>query len=243
MFRSIATLGVCVTTVVNALNWSVTNEATNKTCVILDADSVDLFVKFTDIKSGMIQTYNTSIVTTLGVTGNCTDFYKGQAAQMLKVSFFPEGNDTPATSAQPWDLVMVFGTEDKKFAFQLIDYWLETAPVPGKNASSVYKFTKSITNIDLQGHENNAFKCSNTDFSLSNDSMIEMKNVRVIAFAQLDGDDFSKQQAYDQCLLDSKTSDIVPIVVGACLAALVIIVLVAYLIGRARAKRQGYASV
>lgn len=35
----------------NALNWSVTNEATNKTCVILDADSVDLFVKFTDIKA------------------------------------------------------------------------------------------------------------------------------------------------------------------------------------------------
>jgi len=45
------------------------------------------------------------------------------------------------------------------------------------------------------------------------------------------------------CEHDMRTSDIVPIVVGACLAALVIIVLVAYLIGRARAKRQGYASV
>ena len=33
------------------------------------------------------------------------------------------------------------------------------------------------------------------------------------------------------------------IIVGACLAGLVIVVLVAYLIGRARAKRQGYASV
>jgi lysosomal-associated membrane protein 1/2 len=45
------------------------------------------------------------------------------------------------------------------------------------------------------------------------------------------------------CDKDVRTSDIVPIVVGACLAGLVIIVLVAYLIGRARAKRQGYASV
>jgi len=48
------------------------------------------------------------------------------------------------------------------------------------------------------------------------------------------------------CEADKKaaaTSDLVPIIVGACLALLVIIVLVAYLIGRVRAKRQGYASV
>ena len=49
--------------------------------------------------------------------------------------------------------------------------------------------------------------------------------------------------ASELCDHDVRTSDIVPIVVGACLAALVIIVLIAYLIGRARAKRQGYASV
>lgn len=49
--------------------------------------------------------------------------------------------------------------------------------------------------------------------------------------------------AFEQCMLDSRTSDIVPIVVGACLAGLVAVVLVAYLVGRARAKRQGYASV
>lgn len=48
---------------------------------------------------------------------------------------------------------------------------------------------------------------------------------------------------YDFCALDSRTSDLVPIIVGACLAILVIIVLIAYLIGRARAKRQGYSSV
>lgn len=45
------------------------------------------------------------------------------------------------------------------------------------------------------------------------------------------------------CERDMRTSDIVPIIVGACLAGLVIIVLIAYLVGRARAKRQGYASV
>jgi lysosomal-associated membrane protein 1/2 len=46
------------------------------------------------------------------------------------------------------------------------------------------------------------------------------------------------------CPADRKTNDLVPIIVGACLAALVVIVLIAYLIGRARAKRStGYESV
>lgn len=48
---------------------------------------------------------------------------------------------------------------------------------------------------------------------------------------------------YEQCRLDFQTSDIIPIIVGACLAGLVIVILIAYFIGRARAKRQGYASV
>jgi hypothetical protein len=39
------------------------------------------------------------------------------------------------------------------------------------------------------------------------------------------------------------TSDIVPIAVGCALAALVIVVLVAYLIGRRRARQRGYQSV
>ena len=41
---------------------------------------------------------------------------------------------------------------------------------------------------------------------------------------------------------DEKDSNLVPIIVGACLAVLVIIVLIAYLIGRRRS-RTGYQSV
>uniref|UniRef100_A0A1I8BDY5 MHC class II antigen n=1 Tax=Meloidogyne hapla TaxID=6305 RepID=A0A1I8BDY5_MELHA len=53
----------------------------------------------------------------------------------------------------------------------------------------------------------------------------------------------SLNSAYQYCAADARTSDLVPIIVGACLGGLVIIVLVAYLIGRVRAKRQGYNSV
>ncbi len=45
-----------------------------------------------------------------------------------------------------------------------------------------------------------------------------------------------------ECAADSETSNIVPIAVGAALAALVVIVLIAYLISRSRNKG-GYESV
>lgn len=48
---------------------------------------------------------------------------------------------------------------------------------------------------------------------------------------------------FEQCNFDLHTSDLVPIIVGACLAGLVILILFGYVIGRINAKREGYASV
>lgn len=45
-----------------------------------------------------------------------------------------------------------------------------------------------------------------------------------------------------ECPADTETNSIVPIAVGAALAGLVVIVLIAYLIGR-RKRRSGYESV
>ncbi|CAK5123912.1 unnamed protein product [Meloidogyne enterolobii] len=65
----------------------------------------------------------------------------------------------------------------------------------------------------------------------------------IVAFANQTSPSFNNTQSYQYCAADARTSDLVPIIVGACLGGLVIIVLVAYLIGRVRAKRQGYNSV
>ena len=46
-----------------------------------------------------------------------------------------------------------------------------------------------------------------------------------------------------QCDADSKISNIIPIAVGAALGALVLIVLIAYLVGRKRSQRGGYETV
>jgi lysosomal-associated membrane protein 1/2 len=73
---------------------------------------------------------------------------------------------------------------------------------------------------------------------------IRFDKLHVQPFNQLvDGTDPNTFIQGAQCSADKSESDLVPIIVGGCLALLVIVVLVAYLVGRARSKRQGYASV
>ncbi|KAL3990289.1 Lysosome-associated membrane glycoprotein (Lamp) family protein [Acanthocheilonema viteae] len=96
---------------------------------------------------------------------------------------------------------------------------------------------------DVTSSGSEAYKCSEAILSFRGGSTINLHNIRLIAYVHLNTTEFSENQEYGICQLDVRTSDLVPIVVGVCLAALVIIVLIAYLVGRARAKRQGYASV
>ncbi|CAF3175995.1 unnamed protein product [Rotaria socialis] len=71
---------------------------------------------------------------------------------------------------------------------------------------------------------------------------IDIENLRVEPFPD-DTAEFSDYSVEKVCAADiAKNSNLIPIIVGACLAVLVIIVLVAYLIGRRRS-RNGYQSV
>ncbi|VDO24453.1 unnamed protein product [Onchocerca flexuosa] len=97
--------------------------------------------------------------------------------------------------------------------------------------------------LDVSTSIDEAYKCSEVILSFRGGSTINLHNTRLIAYAHFNTTEFPGNQEYDICQLDVRTSDLVPIVVGICLAALVVIVLIAYLVGRARAKRQGYASV
>jgi hypothetical protein len=65
--------------------------------------------------------------------------------------------------------------------------------------------------------EGDGYACSSSKFDLDNGSTLEIRNVRVLAFAQLTEDKFPTGQVFSECAADSKTSEIVPIIVGACL--------------------------
>ncbi|VDN05340.1 unnamed protein product [Thelazia callipaeda] len=97
--------------------------------------------------------------------------------------------------------------------------------------------------LELSSSIDEAYQCSIVTLNFEKSSLIRLHDMRLIAYAHFNATKFPEDQEYTLCRLDFRTSNLVPIVVGVCLAALVITVLIAYLIGRARAKRQGYASV
>lgn len=72
-------------------------------------------------------------------------------------------------------------------------------------------------------------------------ALVRFTHVQMEAFRSLENDKFNV--ASDCSADDILTSDIVPIAVGCALAALVVVVLIAYLIGRRRARQRGYQSV
>lgn len=76
---------------------------------------------------------------------------------------------------------------------------------------------------------------------------ISVPNVQVsAAFKDFRYQAFLNQNNFNterKCGADFGTSDIVPIAVGCALAALVVVVLIAYLIGRRRSRQKGYQSV
>jgi len=113
------------------------------------------------------------------------------------------------------------------------------------NASSPGFFEATVENVSLYETKlNNSYRCNSEDVvALTGDTkaFVHLSNLQMEAFRTQTDDKFSS--AID-CAADGVvTSDIVPIAVGCALAALVVVVLIAYLIGRRRARQRGYQSV
>ncbi|CAB3399418.1 unnamed protein product [Caenorhabditis bovis] len=219
-----------------AEHFYVYNNGTDQACIILDGDfKFQLQFVIHNKTEQFTATYNE----TVSFDGDCHAVYQNQSAQTLNIKFRPNG--ISALRSKPWELNFVFGSSSSE-AFKLIHYSLstqmtETIPYFGR-------FERDPNQPgDVTANEVNGYMCQTALLGLTGDSSMEIKDSRIIAFAQIIGDKFPSDQKFAKCLADSQTSKVVPAVVAACLGVLVIAVLVAYLIGRARAKRQGYASV
>ena len=127
--------------------------------------------------------------------------------------------------------------------YRLVAVFYETFNTSKTNEIVSYSRGEDGTDYEWSALKNHGFACSKTVLSLVNNSQLEFANLKVLAFVNLDEKDFPKNQLYEQCKIEIRTSDFIPIIVGAFLGGLVIIVLIAYFIGRARSNRQGYASV
>lgn len=211
----------------------------SQVCIIMDANITGKIYYATTKNETKDYQFN---ITTVNVNGSCVGG-KVSEEQTIEIYFYP--NKATARSGSPWILTLWFSHEKTK-TFLLKDYAMKAVFYPelfsDTEISRTYiKSEKAQT--DVGAEETNGFRCSNSVLGLDSDSTLNLKNLCLIAYANLNETEFLKEQTFEQCAFDARTSEIVPIVVGACLAMLVIVVLIAYLIGRARAKRQGYASV
>ncbi|XP_033122147.1 lysosome-associated membrane glycoprotein 2-like [Anneissia japonica] len=88
-------------------------------------------------------------------------------------------------------------------------------------------------------HVNKTYQCNANQVVKAGNANVTFSEVKLQPFA--DGANYPGE--VDDCKADDSSSNIVPIAVGCALAGLVIIVLIAYLIGRKRTKNVGYQTV
>jgi len=239
----------------SALHFGVKNNS-DFYCLIFDSDMSGT-VDYHDTSKNVTVAYPFKVLNTtesgmaLSKRSTCIGDVKqyNMSNERMLVDFYPNGITPDLTEIQSgrWSIELVFGTEPDT-TFKIIDYKLKAIFYPSIFNSS-YPGNDTITfhpangsDFEWHANESNGFTCSSNELGLT-DGKLNFDHLKVLAFTNQQTDQFPTNQMFEQCKADVRTSDLVPIIVGACLAGLVIIVLVAYLIGRARAKRQGYASV
>lgn len=223
--------------------WRV-DDGTGTPCILFDANTT-VAVKYLKTDKSRSDWINVAVPASASVDkedSSCHffDTTNNVTAQVLRVTFTPDD-----AAGQNWLLSFYF-TNDGKMnggkAFGLYKVDLNASYVGHTqfNNSVPEEFFDGTTKLSgaLGASSNHASKCSIGDIQFNDNAKVHLDSYLVQAYGN--STDFFAPELCDH---DVRTSDIVPIVVGACLAGLVIIVLVAYLIGRARAKRQGYASV
>lgn len=132
---------------------------------------------------------------------------------------------------------------DSKFELESIKATFVNLSLPDgvKNYSLVHNVAEFGTPLG------NSYKCAKVQtFNLTEENSnktvayLHLSNVQMQAFANSTGHKFDT--AID-CEASPITSDVVPIVVGCVLAALVIMIMVAYLVARRRCQARGYLSM
>lgn len=222
-------------------SWNVTEQGKNTSCILLESEmTLQIKYKMNDDKE--------SDWTDIPVPGNSATVDSKSSCDVSEPTFVLNVME---------GLVLTFHfTNETKFGATKDHFNLYKVNFDAKFSSFEHKFpnatpgiqpfgnkvtengTGAITNFAEATVGHSVICVSEQIKTVAKNFKIQMKDTKVQAFA--DSNTFLDAEP---CETDKKTSDIVPIIVGACLAALVVIVLIAYLIGRARAKRHGYSSV
>uniref|UniRef100_A0A2C9KY32 Lysosome-associated membrane glycoprotein 5 n=1 Tax=Biomphalaria glabrata TaxID=6526 RepID=A0A2C9KY32_BIOGL len=155
--------------------------------------------------------------------------------ESLKILFLPG-----------WDLEYIFQrTKDNNTYFVsniILTYSTSAFKDAAVNETLQVNYTSAKSNYLQAEKQSYYYSCkSNTSVSLGQNVTLYTSNLRYQAFNEKGNITFSGDAT--ECSEDEETNSVVPIAVGAALAGLVVIVLIAYLIGRRRSRKSGYESV
>jgi len=154
-------------------------------------------------------------------------FNHGSFERRLYFSFTRDRTITGDQSEGKWQLYEI------SFRFE---YDRDTFP-NAKKADQPEILTSHLIK-DISSTRGQSFGCTKTgSINLVDNLAITFNSLRVQPF--ITGNEFGQAE---WCAKE-QTSDLIPIIIGAALAALVIIVLIAYLVGRARARTTTYDNI
>ncbi|XP_076332309.1 lysosome-associated membrane glycoprotein 1-like [Tachypleus tridentatus] len=206
--------------------WTVKNK--NETCIILTMDSF-FSIKYKsnkNIGTGKLAVPKHSLVDTNRSTCSAANY-----TQIIVLHF---NNNS---------LMMTFTKSDKTVSItqMKLNYTLDDVNFPNasyQNETKEVEVNDTLFKVD-QGKSYVCNKAQNIDFNVN--VRMTISNLQVEAFRTDNSSDFSKDTF--ECIADDEISDIVPIAVGCALAGLVLIVLIAYIVGRHRNRKKSYQSM
>ncbi|XP_076453996.1 lysosome-associated membrane glycoprotein 1-like [Babylonia areolata] len=175
--------------------------------------------------------------------GSCS--VNGSAVQQLVIFFNTNWTVTLTFGSADKESSMLSATPPKEFSLQAVEFRYHLRPDIFPNATNQnHVVVASQTNITgfMKGSGGGSYKCNAQQTeTLNNGIKFETANLQYKAFNNDNSTSFNDNVT--ECSADDTSNSIVPIAVGAALAGLVAVVLIAYLIGRRRSRRQGYESV
>ncbi|GBM99035.1 hypothetical protein AVEN_141129-1 [Araneus ventricosus] len=141
------------------------------------------------------------------------------------------GTQLLALSDKNYDLTFVFAKDSS-------NVYVEHVALAYNSPQGEVLFYNSSKLFKVQvGH---SYQCKTTDAVLMGNATMEIYYIHIQAYGTAEENGFNTAE---ECEADDKVSDIIPIAVACALAALIIIVLIAYLVGRRRSRQKGYTSV
>ncbi|XP_037231699.1 lysosome-associated membrane glycoprotein 1 [Falco biarmicus] len=188
----------------------------------------------------------TCVLAYMGLQLNITYLKRDEKVGLDLLNFIPH-NTTSSGRCDNTSALLNLTFEKTRVIFHFaLNASTEKFFLQGVNVSTTLPSEAKVPNFEawnnsmseLRATVGNSYKCSaEENLQVTDKALVNVFNVQIQVF-KIDGDKFG---AVEECQLDENNM-LIPIIVGAALAGLVLIVLIAYLIGRKRS-HAGYQTI